>query len=486
MKRLSHILIIAATALTLAACGTDTPQSAGPLTVPTTVPTTDTTASSPPSTGPGTSSDSTTPDQSSPTTSPPDSTPDEETTSTTITVYFLNSQIEAVATTRTVTTKAVAAAAMEALIEGPTSTEKAAGLVNGIPSDSLVLGVSIANGVATLDMSREFEAGGGSTAILSRLAQVVYTLTEFPTVDRVQLLLDGQHVEYFSGEGVLIGDPLTAAEFHSAVPIGEPYTGSSTSTWSQNALPKVTAGDENAHNVVLVAADDVLNVRAAAGTDGVVIGKLVPGVMVRSTGDTRSVGSSTWIAIETPVGPGWVNSFYLTPSVAGNDFPGDADPADVVAELARRFASGEDITSLISEKGLWVAHHASPIRFPRDEVGGLLDSTTTYRWGSNALGPDSPEITPKTFREAIAQPFVSVYDDPDLLLKVNDVTEGPNGRPAEYVVPTEFVGFPYVTIYDKGDDPQYGGLDWMEWVISLASEGDQIKIVGLTIDQWAP
>ena len=480
-----RIIAPIAIALLLAACGTG-PNSAGPLTLP---PQTSTTSpaetTAPPTSAPATPDTTTASTIPSDTTIPPDnngSTP----ASATITVYLLDGAGTAVAVKRNVATREVGSAAIQALIAGPTAGEASDGLSSAFPSDSLLLGIRIGDGTATVDMSREFEAGGGSALILGRLAQLVYTLTGFPSVDRVQLLLDGRQVDTFSGEGVLVGEPLTRADFTGAVPVGEAHGGTGVSTWDQDDLPAVTAGAEDVHRVVLVAGDDVLNVRAAAGVDGKLIGKLVPGVAVRLAGSSQQVGSSTWVTVETPAGPGWVNSFYLTRSIVEADFPGGADPTAVVAELARRFAAGNDISSLVSAKGLWVIHHATPIRFERSELPGLLDDETEYRWGSNALEPDSPEITPKTFAEAVAEPFVSTYDDPDRQLLVQQVVEGANGRPRQFIVPVEFGGFPYVMIYDKGDNPEYGGLDWMSWLVSLAYEDGEIRVVGLTIDEWSP
>jgi hypothetical protein len=46
-----------------------------------------------------------------------------------------------------------------------------------------------------------------------RLAQVVYTLTQFPTVDAVRLELGGEPVAVFGSEGIVLDQPLTRADY---------------------------------------------------------------------------------------------------------------------------------------------------------------------------------------------------------------------------------------------------------------------------------
>jgi germination protein M len=81
-------------------------------------------------------------------------------------------------------TKGVASAAMTALLAGPSPKEAAAtpAISTTVPAGTQLLGLSITNGVATVDLSSEFETGGGSASVLGRLGQVVYTLTQFPSV----------------------------------------------------------------------------------------------------------------------------------------------------------------------------------------------------------------------------------------------------------------------------------------------------------------
>lgn len=91
-----------------------------------------------------------------------------------------------VATLREIpSTKAIATAAVGALLGGPSATEASHGITSQIPAGSQLLGLTIDNGVATIDLSSEFDAGGSPAAVQTRLGQVVYTLTQFPTVKSV-------------------------------------------------------------------------------------------------------------------------------------------------------------------------------------------------------------------------------------------------------------------------------------------------------------
>ena len=113
---------------------------------------------------------------------------------------------------------AVATTAMESLLEGPSDAEKAAGISSAIPADTTLLGVTVKDGIATVDLSAEYESGGGSLSMMMRLAQVVYTLTQFPTVQKVSFELDGQPVEVFSGEGIILDEPVDRGDYKELLP----------------------------------------------------------------------------------------------------------------------------------------------------------------------------------------------------------------------------------------------------------------------------
>lgn len=116
-------------------------------------------------------------------------------------------------------TQAVARAALSALLEGPTAAESGdRTITSAVPAGSRLLDLSIGDGVATVDLSREFESGGGSASVLTRLGQVVYTLTQFPTVRSVAFRIDGRPVTVFSSEGVVLDGPVARADYVDLLP----------------------------------------------------------------------------------------------------------------------------------------------------------------------------------------------------------------------------------------------------------------------------
>ncbi|HEX4867731.1 MAG TPA: Gmad2 immunoglobulin-like domain-containing protein [Acidimicrobiales bacterium] len=112
----------------------------------------------------------------------------------------------------------VAADAVTGLLEGPSAQEAEIGFTTAIPEGTELLGVDIAGGVATVDLSEEFGTGGGSLSMMSRVAQVVFTLTQFPTVDSVAFSMEGEPVTALGGEGLLLEAPQTRADWEDLSP----------------------------------------------------------------------------------------------------------------------------------------------------------------------------------------------------------------------------------------------------------------------------
>ena len=52
----------------------------------------------------------------------------------------------------------------------------------------------------------------------TRLGQVVYTLTQFPTVQKVRFRLDGSPVNVFSSEGIVLDHPVGRSDYAELLP----------------------------------------------------------------------------------------------------------------------------------------------------------------------------------------------------------------------------------------------------------------------------
>lgn len=202
-RALAIVAVALLIGLVLGACGdSGDDEPAAPATTTTTTapaPSTTTTTAPPPTSAPST------------TTVPTGST-------MRVSVYFMHGDHLTAAHRTLPKTQAVATAALKSLLVGPTTSERAAGLTSSVPKGTSLRGLSIAGGVATVNLSKTFESGGGTLSMTSRLAQVVFTLTQFPTVQRVVFQLDGRTVTEFGGEGVLLADADTRADFEDLMP----------------------------------------------------------------------------------------------------------------------------------------------------------------------------------------------------------------------------------------------------------------------------
>ena len=117
-------------------------------------------------------------------------------------------------------TTAVARAAIEQLLLGPSADEQGASpaISSAVPEGTGLLGIRIESGTATVDFSGEFASGGGTHSTLFRLAQVTYTLTQFPTVQRVIFWIDGRPVTVFGSEGLVLDGPQARDDYRDQLP----------------------------------------------------------------------------------------------------------------------------------------------------------------------------------------------------------------------------------------------------------------------------
>ena len=164
-----------------------------------------------------------------------------------LSVYFLRDGEVAAAHRRVPRTQGVAAAALDQLLAGPSAVEQAAGLSSEISGDLSILGVSINDGTAVVDVGGGLVAGGVQRA-LQRLAQLTYTATQYSMpvialcqpkqastcvvvgkqlVSRVRFLQNGVPL-VLKGSGIDFTKPVSRAtfgEFTPAVFIESPTVG---------------------------------------------------------------------------------------------------------------------------------------------------------------------------------------------------------------------------------------------------------------------
>jgi len=87
--------------------------------------------------------------------------------------------------------------AMESLLSGT----KAKGVITIIPKKTKLKSVAVKDGIATVDFSEDLvkNFAGGSTGEEMLVGSIVNTLTEFPEVKSVQILLEGKKVDSLAG-----------------------------------------------------------------------------------------------------------------------------------------------------------------------------------------------------------------------------------------------------------------------------------------------
>lgn len=149
-----RVLALSALALVLAGCGGGDDEAAPPPAAPT----------------PAGTETLTTPDASSTSGTPTSPEP------LTLSVYFLRDGKVAAARRSVEPTEAVARAALETLLEGPTAAEREAGLTSRVPRETTIEALAIAEGTATLRLE----------PCPAAMEQVVFTLTQFASVRRVE------------------------------------------------------------------------------------------------------------------------------------------------------------------------------------------------------------------------------------------------------------------------------------------------------------
>lgn len=95
------------------------------------------------------------------------------------------------------------------LLQGPNADERKNGLESLIPDGTEILSATVRGSTAYISFSEDFQFNTyGVEGYAAQLRQIVWTVTEFPNVNDVQILLEGRRIDYL-GEGIWIGSPIS-------------------------------------------------------------------------------------------------------------------------------------------------------------------------------------------------------------------------------------------------------------------------------------
>ncbi len=99
--------------------------------------------------------------------------------------------------------------ALNELLKGPNLIEKSAGAYSEVPKSTKLLKIKQTGNKVIIDLSSDFQYGGGTDSVYSRMMQLIKTSIANTDNKKIYLYLDGKQVNCIGGEGIMISQPLT-------------------------------------------------------------------------------------------------------------------------------------------------------------------------------------------------------------------------------------------------------------------------------------
>jgi Sporulation and spore germination len=134
-----------------------------------------------------------------------------------VTIY-LDGPKRLVAVSRAIPAPASVVGVLEALEEGPTTAEAAQGLASPISTAGPLVLSRLGPTSVTVSLSPSFTSLGGQEQIVA-VAQLVYTVTALPGIDRVDVRIGGRAAAVPTGDGNLSKTPVSRSEYSLLAPI---------------------------------------------------------------------------------------------------------------------------------------------------------------------------------------------------------------------------------------------------------------------------
>lgn len=129
----------------------------------------------------------------------------------TINIFFFKGESLVAVEKPILATEAPLNEALRMLLAGPGQK----GLVSLIPKGTKILSIKQKNKLAIINFNSKLaNYGGGAAQVQGLVAQIVYTATDIPGVDKVQILINGKKKLVLGGEGLMINQPLSREDYN--------------------------------------------------------------------------------------------------------------------------------------------------------------------------------------------------------------------------------------------------------------------------------
>jgi spore germination protein GerM len=102
--------------------------------------------------------------------------------------------------------------AMQKLLSSPANDN----LSSTIPVGTKLRSLQVRSDGVHIDLSQEFRSGGGSTSIIYRVAQIIYTASSLNPDEKIFISVEGQSIDKerpLGGEGLILSQPTTRSQF---------------------------------------------------------------------------------------------------------------------------------------------------------------------------------------------------------------------------------------------------------------------------------
>ena len=242
--------------------------------------------------------------------------------------------------------------------------------------------------------------------------------------------------------------------------------------------------DARPQAVILVAEDDVLNIRKQPGVQAEILGELAYNATgIALTGAERMVGDQRWVEIRTSGGTGWVNANFLTEYKPPTEFCTDPQVKILIEKFKAAVLNrdGNSMAALASPvHGLNVNyfHTGNRVHYSPAEAGSLFESQVPVNWG---IQPASGMEVTATFPDEVLPKLDEVLNSATES-GCNDPAMGPNNYIFQW--PDDYKNINFVSLAKPGSPGVE--LDWRTWLVGVEYVDGKPYLFALLQLFWEP